>query len=214
MLSLDTDDRVVYASSFSKTIAPGVRVGYLIGPPDLIAAITTRGGQHLHLAEHARAGDRRRVLPLRRDRRLDRRPSSRRCASAATRSPRALRAHIGDEARFVLPEGGYFLWVELPEDVDTERAARGRRRARRHVRGRAATSCSRAARNALRLAFSAVTPEQATEGARRLGEALAAIKTARTARAPTRVRPSGRSGLCRAPAARAARCAAAVTGRP
>ena len=32
MLSRDTDDRVVYASSFSKTIAPGVRVGYLIGP--------------------------------------------------------------------------------------------------------------------------------------------------------------------------------------
>src|ERR671925_1425352 len=40
MLEVDTSDCVVYASSFSKTIAPGVRVGYLVGPPDLIATIT------------------------------------------------------------------------------------------------------------------------------------------------------------------------------
>ena len=40
MLSQDSADCVVYASSFSKTIAPGVRVGYLIGPVDIIAAIT------------------------------------------------------------------------------------------------------------------------------------------------------------------------------
>ena len=32
MLSLDADDRVVYASSFSKTVCPGIRVGYLVGP--------------------------------------------------------------------------------------------------------------------------------------------------------------------------------------
>ena len=72
MLSRDTDDRVVYASSFSKTIAPGVRVGYLIGPEDLMARDHQAGRQHLHLAQHARAGDRRRVLPLGRDRRVDR----------------------------------------------------------------------------------------------------------------------------------------------
>src|SRR5919197_6039706 len=40
MLELDNSDCIVYASSFSKTIAPGVRVGYLIGSPDLIASIT------------------------------------------------------------------------------------------------------------------------------------------------------------------------------
>ena len=38
MLSMDPE-RVVYASSFSKTVCPGIRVGYLVGPPDLIAAI-------------------------------------------------------------------------------------------------------------------------------------------------------------------------------
>ena len=38
MLSMDPE-RVVYASSFSKTICPGIRVGYLIGPPELIDAV-------------------------------------------------------------------------------------------------------------------------------------------------------------------------------
>ncbi len=38
MLSLDPE-RVVYASSFSKTVCPGIRVGYLVGPTELIAQI-------------------------------------------------------------------------------------------------------------------------------------------------------------------------------
>ena len=38
MLSMDPE-RVVYASSFSKTVCPGIRVGYLVGPPDLIGAV-------------------------------------------------------------------------------------------------------------------------------------------------------------------------------
>ena len=59
MLSRDTDERVVYASSFSKTIAPGVRVGYLIGPAGPDGRDDQAGRQHVHLAEHAGAGDRR-----------------------------------------------------------------------------------------------------------------------------------------------------------
>src|SRR3954464_7600312 len=42
MLSMDTSERVVYASSFSKTVCPGIRVGYLVGPAELIARIAKR----------------------------------------------------------------------------------------------------------------------------------------------------------------------------
>ena len=54
MLSMDPE-RVVYASSFTKTVCPGIRVGYLVGPPDLIARDRRAGDQHLHLAEHGLA---------------------------------------------------------------------------------------------------------------------------------------------------------------
>ncbi len=42
MLSQDQGDRVVYASSFSKTVCPGIRVGYLVGPAGLIKTIQGR----------------------------------------------------------------------------------------------------------------------------------------------------------------------------
>ena len=46
MLSLDSAGRVIHASSFSKTVSPGVRVGYLAGPPDEIKDLATRGSEH------------------------------------------------------------------------------------------------------------------------------------------------------------------------
>ena len=39
MLSMDSGETVVYASSFSKTVCPGIRVGYLVGPAELIAKV-------------------------------------------------------------------------------------------------------------------------------------------------------------------------------
>src|SRR5204862_1108237 len=42
MLSMDSTQRVVYASSFSKTVCPGIRVGYLVGPAELIARVVKR----------------------------------------------------------------------------------------------------------------------------------------------------------------------------
>ena len=46
MLSEDRDDRVIHASSFSKTVSPGVRVGYLAGPAAEIATLAKRGSEH------------------------------------------------------------------------------------------------------------------------------------------------------------------------
>ena len=72
-----------------------------------------------------------------------------------------LAEHIGDEAKFVRPEGGYFLWVELGEDVDTTVLLAAA--AERGVTFVAGTDFMlEGGTNALRLAYSAVTPEQAT----------------------------------------------------
>jgi DNA-binding transcriptional MocR family regulator len=178
MLSLDGgaagEGRVVHASSFSKTIAPGVRIGYLVGPPALIAQITTlavntyispnmlaesivyefcRSGAINDSIAHVK-----RALRERRDALVG-----------------ALDRYIGEDASFVAPEGGYFLWVELPEEVDTEQLlAAASERGVVFVKG--SDFMLEGGRNALRLAYSGVTPDQIEEGVRRLGEALAAIK--------------------------------------
>jgi DNA-binding transcriptional MocR family regulator len=174
MLSRDTAGTVVYASSFSKTIAPGVRVGYLIGPEGLITALTKEAVNtyispnmlsQAIVGEFCRSGAIERSIDT-----VKRALRERRDAVAE-----GLAEHIGDEARFVLPEGGYFLWVELGEDVDTTALLTAAiERGVTFVPG--SDFMLEGGTNALRLAYSAVTPEQATEGTRRLGEALAAIK--------------------------------------
>ena len=131
MLSLDEHGSVVYASSFSKTVCPGIRVGYLVGPAELIAAITRAGDEHVHLAEHgrpgasstssARAGA---IDALDRDRQDRARRARRR------RSPRRSSASSRRRASCA-PEGGYFLWVELPEGTDVAALFARRGRARR-----------------------------------------------------------------------------------
>ena len=86
-----------------------------------------------------------------------------------------LRGYVGEDARFVLPEGGYFLWVELPDEVDTsELHTLAAERGVTFVVGR--DFMLEGGTSALRLAYSAVTPEQADEGVKRLAEALAALR--------------------------------------
>ena len=134
MLSLDERESVVYASSFSKTVCPGIRVGYLVGPTALIAQIAKLATEHVHLAEHGRPVDRQRVLPLRARSSARSRPSRARCASAPD-AGRGARARAARGASSPRPEGGYFMWVDAALRGSTSpSSSAGRRRARRAVR--------------------------------------------------------------------------------
>ncbi len=117
MLSLDRADRVIHASSFSKTVSPGVRVGYLAGPAGEIAKLAKRANETYispnMLAEAI-------VLQLCRSGVLDRNIEF---VKGALRDRRdalveALREQI-PEAEFIVPGGGYFLWLDLAEGTDT-----------------------------------------------------------------------------------------------
>ena len=55
MLSLDTAGKVLHASSFSKTVAPGIRVGYLIGSPEEVAKLSKRANE-LYISPNMVAG--------------------------------------------------------------------------------------------------------------------------------------------------------------
>jgi DNA-binding transcriptional MocR family regulator len=78
------------------------------------------------------------------------------------------------EARFAPPQGGYFMWVELPEDVDVaELELAAAQREVVFVKG--TDFLLDGGHNTLRLAFSGVTPEQIDEGVTRLAEAVRSL---------------------------------------
>ena len=169
MLELDGGEgRVVYASSFSKTICPGIRVGYLVGSGDLIGSIRRLGTQtyispnmvaQAIVAEFCHSGALERTIPTVKDALRERRDAT--C--------RALGRHLPD-ARFVTPEGGYFLWVDLPEGSDVARLEAGAgERGVVFVKG--TDFLIEGGESSLRLAYSAVPPDQIEEGIARVADA-------------------------------------------
>ena len=163
LFELDGGTHVAYSSSFSKTIAPGLRVGYFVLPvalerelealatstyitPVLLGQATVfeflRRGNFEPNLERVSA-----LLRVRRDAMLE-----------------ALEQELPD-ARWSRPQGGYFIWLELPEGADAgallERAAAA---GVTFVPG----ADFGGAPNTARLAFSFVSPDEIREGVRRL----------------------------------------------
>jgi 2-aminoadipate transaminase len=177
MLSLDSADRVVYASSFSKTVCPGIRVGYLAGPEELIARtrklatstyISPSMVSQSIVAEFCRSGAIERSIET--------------VKEALQERLRALCDSLGEhlpDARFVVPEGGYFLWVDLPEGTDAGSLEElAKERGVVFVKG--TDFLLEGGENALRIAYSGVTPEQIREAVERLAAAHADLANART----------------------------------
>ncbi len=168
MLSLDRGEHVVYASSFSKTVCPGIRVGYLAGPAGTIAAIEKLAtGTYISpnmvaqsiVAEFCRSGAIQDSIETVKNALRDRRD-----ALAA-----ALEREL-PEAQFTPPEGGYFMWVELPEGTDVDALA-GAAKERGVVFVKGTDFLIEGGENTLRIAYSGVTPEQIEEGVSRLAQA-------------------------------------------
>jgi len=168
MLSMDEADTVVYASSFSKTVCPGIRVGYLVGPSELIAGIRKLGtntyispnmvAQSI-VAEFCDSGAIDRSIETVKGALRERRDAT----------AEALERHIPD-ATFVKPQGGYFLWVDLPEGSDVAAlAARAEQRGVIFVKG--TDFLIEGGESSLRIAFSAVPPDQIEEAIARVAEA-------------------------------------------
>ncbi|MCW2954506.1 MAG: putative transcriptional regulator, GntR family [Conexibacter sp.] len=174
MLSLDGADKVVYASSFSKTVCPGIRVGYLVGPEKLIARIA-KLATNTYISPNMVAQSI--VNEFCRSGALDRSVETVKQAlgERAAALTGALRREL-PEARFVEPQGGYFLWVELPEGSDGE--ALFRAAADRGVQIVKGTDfLIEGGENAFRLAYSGVTVEQIDEGVKRLADAVRSLGT-------------------------------------
>jgi 2-aminoadipate transaminase len=174
MLSLDGAGRVIHASSFSKTVSPGVRVGYLAGPAGEIAKLAKRANETYispnMLAESI-------VLELCRSGELDRNIAfvkgelKSRCDALVA----ALRERI-PEAEFVVPEGGYFLWLDLAEGTDTKALlAESKADGATFVAG--PDFMIEGGANSLRLSFAPVPADRADEGVARIAGALERLRS-------------------------------------
>ncbi len=175
MLSLDRDDTVVYASSFSKTVCPGIRAGYLVGPAELISRVVQRATSTYispNMVAQAIVHEFCQSGALQRSIETVRTNLKARVDALVTALERDL-----PDARFVAPEGGYFMWVELPEGTDVDKlfAAAGERGVT-FVKG--SDFLLEGGGNTLRLAYSGVTPEQIDAGIGRLAEAYNSLSGA------------------------------------
>jgi len=171
--SFDEASTVCYVGSFSKMLAPAMRLGWIVAPLDLMPRITvlreamdlesstllqrtvleflTRGSLPRHLERINEAhGQQCRVL-------LE-----------------ALEEHLGDLARWSQPEGGVFVWVRLPEHVDAgELLGDAIANKVAYIPG-PVFSPEGANRHALRLSFGNLAPDRIREGVARLAEVIQA----------------------------------------
>jgi 2-aminoadipate transaminase len=173
MLELDGAAKVIHASSFSKTVSPGVRVGYLAGPAQEIAKLAKRANE-TYISPNMLAGSI--VLELCNSGALDRNIEFVKGELKARCD--ALVAALGEqipEAEFVVPEGGYFLWLDLAEGTDTVALlAESKTTGVSFVAG--PDFMIEGGENSLRLSFAPVPADQAAEGVSRIATALACIR--------------------------------------
>ena len=171
LLSLDGGVYVMYLGTFSKILSPGIRLGWVVAPPPVLEKINL-GKQAADLCtstlsqlmvqayfEESRWRDYveslTEIYRARRDTMLD-----------------ALAEHFPRQAEWTRPAGGLFIWVTLPDFIDTtDLLARALRDNVAFVPGEAAFLDGRG-RNAMRLNFSGSNEDAIREGIRRIGEVV------------------------------------------
>jgi len=172
LYELDGGDYVLYAGTFSKILSPGIRVGWLCAPPPVMEKVVL-GKQAADLCTSTLTqyfvgeffGEERwmdyvddvvAIYRGRRDAMLD-----------------ALERFFPAEARWSRPEGGLFVWVTLPDYINTtDLLAKALRENVAFVPGEAAFTDGRGS-HSMRLNFSAQSEDEIREGVRRIGRVIA-----------------------------------------
>jgi 2-aminoadipate transaminase len=166
---LDAGARIAYSSSFSKTVAPGIRVGYLVLPERLARAVeSTAASTYITPALLSQAT----VHEFLRRGHLERNLHLVRSLLHARRDALvgALEERLADTgARWNRPEGGYFLWLDLPHGSNARALLHAAEQVGvSFVAGPDFYPWAGGGRSAARLAYSFASPEQLREAVRRL----------------------------------------------
>jgi len=166
---------VIYLSTFSKTLAPGLRLGWMVAPPDVIAKLVQlKQGADLHTSTFVQMV----AYEVARDNFLDEHIKLIRRVYGERRDVmlEALEKNFPPEVTWTRPLGGLFLWVSLPQGMDCHQVFEAALKENvAFVPGDsfyAGNGYADEGRRHFRLNFSNAPPEQIREGIRRLSVAI------------------------------------------
>src|SRR6267378_3495011 len=169
--SLDTDGSVIYLGTFSKILAPGFRLGWMLASPEVMETLLhgkqpsdlhTGMAQQMATYEVAKGGF------------VDKHVEQIKAFYRERRDVmlRAIEEHFPADAHYTRPAGGLFVWAELPRHIDTrELLVDAIMNKVAFVPGQGFHP-DLSGTNTMRLNFSNVPPDQLQEGVRRLGHAI------------------------------------------
>jgi DNA-binding transcriptional MocR family regulator len=185
--AMDTRGYVLHLGTFSKLVFPGLRVGWMVGPVAALRHLAVaKQTADLHTGTYAQLLVARFLRGGLLAKHLERiRPEYARRRDALLA---ALRKSAAAGLEWNRPEGGYYVWCRLADDVAPARLMAEAARERVSYLPGAVCSVDGSGATCLRLNFTACPPERLREGVRRLGRAL------RAARVRPRERPAAAEG--------------------
>ncbi len=170
--SLDEEGLVIYISTFSKTITPGLRIAWLVAEPKIYAKLSiakqatdlhtntvSQFAVHRYLTEHDSAAHLTKLRGV----------YGERCRVMLE----ALATYFPTGVRWTKPEGGMFLWVELPSHLNTANLLPDAINAQVAFVPGAPFFANERPQNFMRLNFSNQTPERIALGIQKLAEVIA-----------------------------------------
>ena len=170
--SFDEAGIVIYSGSFSKILAPGIRIGFTVAPAPVVAKMTvgkqavdvhTTQLMQMIVAEWMKRYDV--DEHIEKIRKIYRRKLNLMCDM--------IDSELGDAVSYVRPEGGLFIWCELPEDVDAlEFVKKSAESMVALVPGIAFLTDVNGKSNAVRFNFSTPADDKIVEGMKILGRVL------------------------------------------
>jgi 2-aminoadipate transaminase len=171
LASLDEDGLVIYLSTFSKTLSPGMRIGWAVASKELMRAmIVAKQASDLHTSTIQQRAAALLLESFDYDGHIAkiRKVYEERCHTMLA----AIEDHFPAGSRTTKPEGGLFVWAELPDQIIDEKLLEEALRQKVAFVPGAPFFAENTRHNFARLNFSNSQPEVIFEGIRRLGDAM------------------------------------------
>lgn len=174
--SLDTEGRVIYAGSFSKILSPGMRLGYIAAPAEIVSKIELlkqANDVHTPVLTQLMCVEFMKKYNIDDYIEKNRALYGKKCAVMVE----AMEKYFPKgKVKWVVPEGGIFLWCECPDITDINPVVdKALEKKVAIVPGWNFAINMNTPSNMFRLNYSSATPEKIEEGIKRLGEALAEV---------------------------------------